>query len=62
MKGCPISPFHFKFPVDDVIKTDLSEVHADDVLLPGAKHFDPKYADDIVLLWDNTQAIRISLN
>ncbi|VDP64915.1 unnamed protein product [Schistosoma curassoni] len=62
-KGCPTSPFLFNFAIDDVLEAALVDVENGSVdLFPGEGLFDLEYADDIVLLCDDTQAIQSTLN
>ncbi|KAH9590700.1 Zinc finger protein aebp2, variant 2 [Schistosoma haematobium] len=62
-QGCTISPFLFNFAIDDIVETALMNVSnggAD--LLSGERLLDLEYADDIVLLRDNTQGMQSALN
>lgn len=62
-QGCPISPFLFNFVIDDVIAKALVNSQSGGVeLLPGSRVSDLEYADDIVAMGDNTQAIQSFLD
>lgn len=62
--GCPVSSSLFNFVIDGILEIALKEVYIGDVelLLRKQKRFDLRYAGNIVLLCDNTQAIQIALN
>ncbi|RTG89398.1 uncharacterized protein DC041_0008255 [Schistosoma bovis] len=63
LQGCLISPFLFNFSIDNILETAPMGVSNGCVnLLPGERLLDLEYADDIVLLYDNAQAMRSALN
>jgi hypothetical protein len=62
-QGCPLSPFLFNFVIDTIFDTALSSCDDSGIeFLPGGKLSDLEYADDVVLLSENTGKLQVFLN
>ena len=61
-QGCPASPFLFNFAIDDILEFALQNDTDGVQLLPGNRLRDLEYADDIVLLGDQLQALQVILD